>query len=150
MKPVVLAASLWLSFSTLAFGFDFNTLLKDKAEAVLKGVASGDITSIDSAIDAALPSISEVSESFTRQTVDSPDEITMYVTPTCGYCIQAEEYMNERAIRYNRKDVTTSDAAMKDFRRLGGKGVPLIIMGNEQMAGFEPGRFEQMRRRNGL
>ncbi|GGK65978.1 glutaredoxin family protein [Amphritea balenae] len=150
MKRPFLAVLLSLSLSFSAYGFDLNSLLKDKAENVLQGVISGDIRSVDDAINAAIPSVTEVSESLTGEAFAGSGEITMYVTPTCGYCKKAERYMSQNGVRYNRRDVTKNKSAMNDFRELGGRGVPLITVGDEQMAGFDAQRFEKMRQRNGL
>lgn len=150
MKPILLGSALCLFIAIPAQAFDLNGLLKDKAQHVLDGVIHGEISSVGDAIDVVIPSVSEVSERLTGEGFAGSGEITMYVTPTCGYCKKAERYMSQNGVRYNRRDITKNRSAMNDFRELGGRGVPLIIVGDEQMAGFDEKRFEQMRQRNGV
>jgi hypothetical protein len=40
--------------------------------------------------------------------------------------------------------VENSDAAAREFKRLGGSGVPLIVVGNKTMSGFNPQSFESL------
>ena len=70
--------------------------------------------------------------------------LTMYSTSWCGYCKRARTYFAQKNIRYSEVDVEKSPEGNKRFKELGGKGVPLIVMGSKVMRGFSVERFEAM------
>lgn len=70
-------------------------------------------------------------------------KVVMYTTPTCGYCHRAKAYFNEHGIAYTEVDVTTSSQGRRDFKRLNGRGVPLILIGDQRISGFNPSAIDQ-------
>jgi glutaredoxin len=86
-----------------------------------------------------------------RQAHPSPDKaayepgpIVMYSTSWCGYCAKARAYFASKRIRYQEYDVEKSATANAEFKRLGGKGVPLIVHGGATMSGFSEASFEAL------
>lgn len=71
-------------------------------------------------------------------------EIIMYTTASCPACVAAKSYMARKGIRYEERDVERSSAALAEFQNLGGRGVPLILVGNEKMVGFSAQKLEEM------
>jgi len=69
-------------------------------------------------------------------------EVVMYATSWCPYCAQARAYFKQSGIAYVEHDVEKSARARADFRRLGGRAVPLIVVGREKMNGFSEVGFE--------
>lgn len=68
-----------------------------------------------------------------------PDErvkVVLYGTETCPYCIQARKYLRTRQVAFVDLDIANSEKGRRDFSALGGTGVPLILIGNRQMTGF--------------
>lgn len=70
--------------------------------------------------------------------------VVMYATAWCQYCAQAREYFARSGIAYIEHDVEKSASANAEFRRLGGRGVPLIVVGREKMNGFSEQGFEDL------
>jgi len=72
-------------------------------------------------------------------------EVIIYSTPSCGYCGQAKDYMHRNNISYREKDITRSASAKSEFSRLGGRGVPLILVGTadstRKLNGFNESSF---------
>jgi len=68
--------------------------------------------------------------------------VEIYVTDWCGYCKKAINYMKSHDIRYVAYDVEKDDAARERHRELGGRGVPLIIIGSNKMSGFSAENLE--------
>jgi len=68
--------------------------------------------------------------------------VVMYATSWCGYCAQARAYFAKNRIRYVEYDVEKDAAAKAEFKRLGGRGVPLIVQGGSVMRGFSEQSFE--------
>lgn len=71
-------------------------------------------------------------------------DVVMYSTPTCGYCTQARNHMRSRNIAFIEKDVSRNPAAASELRSLGGRGVPLILIGSQKMTGFSAARFDSL------
>lgn len=72
-----------------------------------------------------------------------PGEIVLYATPTCGYCKLARAHMQRRGIAYLEKDVSSNAQAESEWRALGGRGVPLTIMGSHKLTGFSAASFDK-------
>lgn len=68
--------------------------------------------------------------------------VEMYATSWCGYCKQAERYMQSRGIAYVSYDIEKDSAAAQRHRELGGRGVPLLVIGPHRMSGFSPSTLE--------
>jgi glutaredoxin len=71
-------------------------------------------------------------------------EVKMYATDWCPYCRKAQAYFAQHGIRYTHVDIEKSDAARAEYQRLGGRGVPVILVGTQRMNGFSEERLAQM------
>jgi glutaredoxin len=74
--------------------------------------------------------------------------ITMYSTSWCVHCKRARNYFKENGIRYNEVDVEASEANQKEFKELGGGGVPLILVGDKAMRGFSEEHFQALMKKS--
>ena len=71
--------------------------------------------------------------------------IVMYSAEWCGVCKKAKKYFNARRIPYKELDIDKNKQARREFQMLGGKGVPLILVGDHRMAGFDQRFFDRWR-----
>jgi len=71
----------------------------------------------------------------------------MYSTSWCPHCKRARAYFAQNGIAYQDIDVEKSESGKRDFARLGGGGVPLILVGGKAMRGFDPARMDQLLQR---
>lgn len=71
-------------------------------------------------------------------------QVVMYTTQTCPACKVAKQYLAQKGIPYQEIDVQSSRDGMEAFRKLGGNGVPLIMVGEKRMEGFNSQEFEKM------
>ena len=71
-------------------------------------------------------------------------EVVLYSTSWCGICARARNYFNANNIEFSEYDVETTQKGFDDFRRFGGRGVPLIFVGSRRMDGFSVARFQQL------
>lgn len=74
----------------------------------------------------------------------SPQHIVMYTTSRCGACIAAKQYFAQKGISYNELDLEQSSTAREEFQRLGGRGVPLILIGEKRLEGFSAQAIEAL------
>jgi glutaredoxin len=68
----------------------------------------------------------------------------MYSASWCGVCKKAKRYFEENGITYTEYDVEKSAKGEAEFKRLGAKGVPVILVGNRRMNGFSVDGFEKL------
>lgn len=69
---------------------------------------------------------------------DAKTKVVLYATATCPYCAKTQEYLKAKNIAYVKFDINESEQARKEFKQLKGEIVPLILVGNRQIAGFKP------------
>ena len=75
--------------------------------------------------------------------------VKMLATSWCGYCARARAYLNSRGIPFQELDVEKSAEGRKEYRALKGRGVPIILVGDQRMNGYDQGRLEAMLRAGG-
>ena len=70
--------------------------------------------------------------------------VVMYSAVWCGVCKSARQFFKANKIPFSEYDVETSAKGKKDFARLKGRGVPVILIGKKRMNGFDKARFKQL------
>ena len=70
----------------------------------------------------------------------------MYSANWCGVCKKARRYFEKQGIDYKEYDVETSARGKSDYKKLGAKGVPVILVGKQRMNGFSVDGFEKLYR----
>jgi glutaredoxin len=75
--------------------------------------------------------------------------VKMLATAWCGYCAKARAYMRSRGIPFEELDVEKSAQGKQEYRALKGRGVPIILVGDQRMNGYDQGRLEAMLRAGG-
>jgi glutaredoxin len=86
--------------------------------------------------------LTQSSQAATKKTERFAGTIEMYATSWCGYCAAAENYMKSKNYPYVKYDIEKDNAAKQRHKELGGRGVPLIIIGANRMSGFSPETLE--------
>jgi len=72
-------------------------------------------------------------------------EVKIYSTPSCFYCVKAKEYFKSKGIVYKDLDVSANAAyADEMIKRTGQMGVPVIIVKNQTIIGFDKNRIEKI------
>lgn len=71
-------------------------------------------------------------------------EVKILTATWCSVCRRAKTYLAAKGISFSEYDVETSDVGRQEYRRLGGKGVPIILVGKQRMDGFSSSQLDQM------
>ena len=72
-------------------------------------------------------------------------KIVIFTTPTCSFCNIAKRYFNEQRIRFKEIDVSKNATAAADMqRRTGQSGVPVILINNRPIIGFDKPKINKM------
>lgn len=71
--------------------------------------------------------------------------VTVYTTPTCGYCKMAKAFFRERNVQYSEKDVTSDERLVQEMLQKSGQtGVPVIEVDGKIVVGFDRGVLAQL------
>lgn len=70
-------------------------------------------------------------------------EIILYGTSWCGYCAAAREFFKINGIHYTDLDVEKTSEGYEGHKKLGGGGVPLIVIGGETIHGYNESGLRQ-------
>ncbi len=75
--------------------------------------------------------------------MDKP--VKIYSTPTCPYCLRAKAYLKEKDISFEDIDVSVNQEAADEMIKISGQmGVPVIVVGDEIMVGFDKNKLEEL------
>lgn len=75
---------------------------------------------------------------------ETTEDVIMYATSWCPYCKKARNYFRDNGIAFTEYDIEKDQRARQRYDRLGGHGVPVILVGNKRMDGFNIADFERM------
>jgi len=72
-------------------------------------------------------------------------KITIYSTPSCGYCQMAKEFFKENDVEFEEFDVA-ADAEKRNemIERSGQMGVPVIYIDDEMIIGFDKAKLTEL------
>lgn len=70
--------------------------------------------------------------------------VVIYSSNTCGYCKQAKEYLQEKGVNYEEKNISNDPTARRELMQKGYMGVPVIVVNGEEIVGFDKSRLEQL------
>jgi glutaredoxin-like YruB-family protein len=70
--------------------------------------------------------------------------VVMYSTQWCPYCSRARAYFKRNGISFVEYDIEASAQNRAQFKALNGRGVPLIMVGDKRLQGFNPQSFEAL------
>ncbi len=72
-------------------------------------------------------------------------QIVIYFTPTCPICKRAKEYLTKTGIPYQEIDVAGDRKAVQEMiQKSGQMGVPVIIVDDELMVGFNQSKLDAL------
>lgn len=70
--------------------------------------------------------------------------VTIYSTPTCPYCKQAKQFLNDNEVAFTDIDVSTdASKAQEMIEKSGQMGVPVLDIDGEIIVGFDRERIAQ-------
>ena len=62
--------------------------------------------------------------------------VTLYGTEWCGYCTRTKKFLDAKGIPFIELDIEKSAEASAEFYRLGGRGVPVVTVGDQVIHGY--------------
>src|SRR5262249_47904575 len=68
-----------------------------------------------------------------------------YTTTTCPWCTRAKDYLRQKGVPFQEKNIEHDRAAAQEvMQRSGQMGVPVITAGAEEIVGIDPPRLDRL------
>ena len=75
----------------------------------------------------------------------SAPRIIVFSTPSCPWCNKVKRYLKENGFRYRDIDVSKDEKAARDVvRKTGQMGVPVILINNRPIIGFNKAEIDRL------
>ncbi len=66
------------------------------------------------------------------------NQVVLYSTASCAYCEQARQLLRRYGIAFTEYDIERSAEGRRQFEILQGRGVPLLIVNDTLLHGYDP------------
>jgi mycoredoxin len=70
-------------------------------------------------------------------TVPEGFQASLYATEWCGYCARTRAFFKENNIAFREFDIEKSSDAHAEYKRLGGNGVPVVLIAEQVIHGYD-------------
>lgn len=77
-----------------------------------------------------------------------PPRVTLYTNRQCPACRQVRRYLEQRGIAFQELDINANLRAQKALARLGTRSVPVILVGETAIQGFDRKRLDAVLKQN--
>ncbi|MFM1653397.1 glutaredoxin family protein [Brevibacillus sp. B_LB10_24] len=67
----------------------------------------------------------------------------VYSSTNCNFCKQLKTYLTEQNIPFEERNIDENPAYHEELSRLGIMSVPLTLIGEKQILGFNPNRIKK-------
>lgn len=71
-------------------------------------------------------------------------KVSVYTSNTCPYCTMAKDYLKEKNIDFEEKNIQEDKAARDELMKMGHLGVPVIVIGEEEIVGFDQKKIDEL------
>jgi len=72
-------------------------------------------------------------------------KVILFTTPHCSWCQSAKRFLQGHKIRFKEVDVSRDERAARDMvRRTGQQGVPVILVNNRPVVGFDQTKLKRL------
>ena len=87
----------------------------------------------------------------TASPIVAPDKtVLLYSSTGCKYCKKAKEFLQAHNIAFEEIDVYNSERGKEDFAKLGAIGVPIMVVADTKIVGFDEGELKSVLKSKGL
>lgn len=73
--------------------------------------------------------------------IDADAEVVLYATEWCGYCQKTRELLADNNIPYVEYDIERSEQGFREYKSLGGRGVPVVNVKGTVIHGYSAQRI---------
>jgi glutaredoxin 3 len=77
----------------------------------------------------------------------SAPRIIVFTSPSCGWCRKVKSYLREKGFKFRDVDISRDQRAATDVqRRTGSTSVPVILINNKPIIGFNKAEIDKQLR----
>ncbi|NPA03288.1 MAG: glutaredoxin family protein [Epsilonproteobacteria bacterium] len=69
--------------------------------------------------------------------------VVLFTSPGCVWCTRAKQFFRKNGIRFKEIDISKDQKAAQDCTRHGCRGVPVVLVGNRWICGFDQAKIEK-------
>ncbi|MDO5755018.1 MAG: glutaredoxin family protein [Tissierellia bacterium] len=70
-------------------------------------------------------------------------DVLIYTSDGCSFCHAAKDFFDKNNVEYTEKNVSTDKDARKELMAKGHMGVPVIVIGEEELVGFDEAKVKE-------
>jgi len=71
--------------------------------------------------------------------------VVIFTSPRCSWCRKVKSYLRKNKIRFKDIDITKDQRAARDIeRKTGQKGVPVTLVNNRPVIGFDKKKLDRL------
>lgn len=72
-------------------------------------------------------------------------KVILFSTPQCSWCRTAKRFLQGNQIKFKEIDISRDPQAARDMvRRTGQQGVPVILINNRPVVGFDQSKLKKL------
>ena len=72
-------------------------------------------------------------------------KVVIFTTPTCSWCRRLKSYFRDNSVKFKEIDVSRDQVAARDImRRTGQAGVPVTLIDNRPIIGFDKPQIDRL------
>ena len=71
-------------------------------------------------------------------------KVVVFTSNTWPHCFTAKDYLSEKGINYEEKNVSTDMNARKELMSMGYMGVPIIMVDDNVVEGFNRTKLDEL------
>ncbi len=150
-NPLAMSAVVALflvSLSSHAGGL--GSLLKESLNNVAGEVKESLEYSVDQALRNTFPALSKAGDAEDAPEGFNNNEVLLFGFKSCPYCTKVEKLLRRNRVVYIDMDVQKSKKAKRKFREMGGRGVPVTVIGDKAIAGWSEEKIMDLLKEKGF
>lgn len=72
------------------------------------------------------------------------EKVKVFSSDTCPYCTAVKGFLSENNVEFEEKNVSQDAEARNELIAKGYRGVPVIVIGDEEVVGFDQPRLKEL------
>ena len=72
------------------------------------------------------------------------EKVLVYSSNTCPYCTLAKDYLTEKGVEFEERNVQEDSQARAELMKMGHMGVPVIVVGDKEIVGFDKPKIDEL------
>jgi glutaredoxin 3 len=70
--------------------------------------------------------------------------VIIYTSNTCPYCVSTKDYLKQKGVAYEERNVNENTAYRKELMKLGYMSVPVLKIDDEVIVGFDTDKIDNL------